>query len=367
MKFSILQQDLLPLLSSVSRSVGIRSTLPVLSNILLATKDSKLKIAATNLEIGVIKFTKVEVLKDGEITIPAKTLLEVIQGLGPVKISFDAQKEVLNISASSFRASINGISASEFPTIPILEGKGINFKKEVLEGCSEILFAASSDEGRPTLTGILTQVLQGRIDFVATDGFRLAHRQVNLTDFSKEEFKTLIPKKTFEEIIKILAEDEADQIETQTSAGQNQIIFKVGQTTVSSRLIEGQFPNWEKIIPTKITTKAIIDRLNFLQAVKLASVFTRTDNNILTLKITQQGLSLSSEAKELGSQENNIGAQIEGDDLKIAFNTKFLIDILSATSANQMGIEFSGPLSATLIKPVGIDGLEYIIMPVRLS
>lgn len=368
MKFSVLQQDLLPILSSVSRSIGIRSTLPVLGNILLSTAGGKLKLAATNLEIGVIKYVSAEISEEGEVTIPAKTLLEVIQSLGPAKIEFETGGEIINISSGKFKASINGISANEFPVIPLPEGKGVGFKKEVLKSCSQILFAAAADEGRPILTGILTQVKDGKLDLVATDGFRLAHSEVKIE--GSDDFKCLIPKRTFEEVLRIVDEDsgEEDQdIEIFTQTSQNQIIFKVGLAIISSRLIEGNFPSWEKIIPADFKARAVVERAVLISASKLASVFARNEANIITFKVRKGQFIISSEAKELGSQTNEVEAQIEGEELEIAYNGRFLLDVLSATTATQLIMEFSGPLSPTLVKPVGIEGLEYILMPVRLS
>ena len=364
MKISILQQDLLPTLQSVNRSVGIRSTLPVLDNVLLQAEGKKLKLAATNLEIGVIKFIPVEVEKEGAITVPAKTLLDLVSTLDQGKIALSSENEILSIKSGSFSAQINGISAAEFPAIPLAQDKAINLPKEILASATQILFAAAADEGRPVLTGILTESKNGKIDLVATDGFRLAHREIQTP--KGPEFKSLIPKKTFEEVLRVL-EEEDGEVSISTSENQNQIIFSIGQTLISSRLIEGQFPAWEKIIPDKQVTRLIIDREELLKAIKLAAVFAKGEANIVVLKARPDKLLLSSQAKELGSQENEIEAKVSGEELEVAFNTKFLQDILSAALSTQIILEFSGPLSACLIKPVGVEGLEYIIMPVRLS
>lgn len=368
MKLSVLQQDLLPPLQAVSRSVGVRSTLPVLDNILLSAEGTKLKIAATNLEIGVIKYLSVEVEEEGEITVPAKTIVELISGLGQVKVKLEGDKgEILTVSSGKLKATINGISATEFPAIPLSTGKGIKFKKEILLSSSQVLFAAAVDEGRPILTGILTDVTAQKLDFVATDGFRLAHRQIKFPEGSEEKFKSLIPRKTFEEVLRIIGEEESEEVTISTSESQNQVIFTVGQTTLSSRLIEGQFPSWEKIIPTEIKARAILDKDQLLKAIKLAAIFAKNEANIVVLKTSKDKIVLESSAKELGSQENEVDGQVEGEELQIAFNAKFLIDAVSSAPATQLVMEFSGALSPTLIKPMGVEGLEYIVMPVRLS
>ena len=367
MKISILQQDLLPAVQTASRSVGVRSTLPVLDNILLeTTPDNRLKIAATNLEIGVIRFLPVEIQESGQITVPAKTFLEIISGLGSAQVELEARDDILSITSGKFKATINGISASEFPAIPLPEAEGVSFKKDILLSSSQILFAAAVDEGRPVLTGILTHFSAQKLDFVATDGFRLAHRQITIPD-STNDFKVLIPRRTYEEVLRVIAEQPAEEIQISTSANQNQAVFTVGNTIVSSRLIEGQFPTWEKIIPTQIVTRSLVDKDLFSKAVKLASVFAKSEANIVIIKTSLNKLSLKSQAKELGSQENEIEGQVEGEEIEIAFNAKFLLDAISASPSTQLMVEFSGPLSPTLIKPVGVEGLEYIVMPVRLS
>lgn len=366
MKFTVLQQDFLPALQAVSRSVGSKSTLPVLDNILLATEGSNLKIAATNLEIGIIKFIPVEVIEPGEVTAPAKTLVEIVSGLKQVKLDIEADTSNIMVSSGKFKAKINGMSSSEFPVIPLSEVEGVKFSKELLQSCAQILFASAVDEGRPILTGILTQTSNGNMDFIATDGFRLAHKRVKLED-SKLDFKSLIPRKTYEEVIKILSEDGVSSVNISTSSSQNQAIFNFGSTVLSSRLIEGNFPVWEKIIPTNIVSKLKIDKDEILKAIKLASVFARNESNVIIIKLAENKIQIESSAKELGNQENEVEGVIEGESLNIAFNAKFLIDAISSCPTQEIEINFSGALSPTLIKPVGDFGLEFIVMPVRLN
>ncbi|MDO8576962.1 MAG: DNA polymerase III subunit beta, partial [Candidatus Daviesbacteria bacterium] len=317
MKFSVLQQDLLPVLQSVARSVGVRSTLPVLDNILLSIEGQKLKVAATNLEIGVIKYLKVEVEAPGEITVPAKTLVELISGLRQAKVSLTSESEVLTIESGKFKASVNGIAAAEFPVIPLSADQGISFPKEAFLTSSQILFASAIDEGRPILTGILTEVTGGKLDFVATDGFRLAHRRLDLPK-GKYQFRSLIPRRTFEELLRILSEEEVEEVSISTSPNQNQMVFSLGNTIISSRLIEGQFPAWGKIIPQTIVARALVEKEELLKAIKLAAIFAKNEANVVVLTTKKGLLKLESHAKELGSQENEIEGEVEGEELTIA-------------------------------------------------
>lgn len=370
MRVSILQQDLMPALTQVSRSVGARSQLPVLGNILLSALGGELKLSATNLEVGVVRAIKAEVEEEGEVTIPAKTLVEVVGNLSGEKVLFVATSDQAQISTPTFSATLNGIPASEFPSIPLVGQGTISVEAEVLlKSLPQVTFSAALDEGRPILTGILTEIKDGKLQLVATDGYRLAHKLVSLSGGSSKDtnFKALVPRRTFEEVVRIIGEDPQEVVEISTSEDGNQLIFSFGSSMLSSRLIEGQFPVWEKIIPAETQAKLTVDRGEMLKAVKLASVFARNEANVVKMENLDNKLTLSSEAKELGSQKKEIEVKNEGEGILIAFNTKFLLDVLGSLSANQIEFQLSGPLSAALIKPVGEEGLEYIIMPVNLS
>jgi DNA polymerase III subunit beta len=366
MKLTILQQDLWPVLQSVSRSCGVRSQLPVLSNILFQTDKGKLKLSATNLEIGVVKSINAEITEEGEITVPSKTIVDVISNLSGETITISATADQMEIATSSFSSKVNGISANEFPNIPLSGKEAITLDFQVLvKSLPQVTFAAASDDGRPILTGILTEIKDKKLQIVATDGYRLAHKFMPIEQDSN--FKALIPRRTLEEVIRLIAEDEVDVVKIATSDDQNQIIFSFGNTQVSSRLIEGQFPAWEKIIPAEFKARLVVERAEILKSVKLASVFARSEANMVKLKNLPDKLILTSEAKELGNQQREIEAQGEGEEIQIAFNTKFLQDALSAVNCSQIILELSGSLSAAVIKPMGEEGLQYIIMPVNLS
>ncbi len=366
MKFTRLQQDLMHVLSAVSRSWGVHSTLPFLGNILLSADKGKLKLSATNLEIGVVKFINAEIIESGEVTVPAKTFVEIVANLTGEKLEFVSDGEIIEISTPTFSSKLNGISATEFPAIPLSGKEAVSLEVEsLIKSLPQITFAAAADEGRPILTGILTEIKGKKLQLVATDGYRLAHKIMPVSESAS--FKALVPRKTFEEVLRLLGEEEIDGVKISTSPDSNQMIFSFGQTQLSSRLIEGQFPAWEKIIPEKNIARIVIDRAELLKAVKLASVFARSEANVVKLQNKKDKLILSSEAKELGSQKKEIEAQSEGEEIEIAFNTKFLQDVLSAASSRQIIIELSGNLSAATFKPVGEEDLAYIIMPVNLS
>lgn len=366
MKFNILQSDLWPVLSSVSRSCGARAQLPVLGNILLQAQGGKMKLSATNLEIGVVKCLKAEIEEEGEVTVPAKILVEVVSNLAGQKLEISSLNDQLTISSPNFSAVINGISASEFPSIPLSGKEAIGLKPDILtDSLPKIAFASAAEEARPVLTGILTEIKDGKIQLVATDGYRLSYKESPIEE--KINFKTLIPKRGLEEVARLLTEEETEVVKISLSDDQNQIIFKFGDTQLSSRLIEGQFPAWEKVIPQSFKARIAVDRGELLKAVKLASIFSRNEANMVRVKNLPTKLVITSESREFGNQKTEVEAQSEGEDLDIVFNSKFLQDVLSAIPSSQVTMELSGNLSAALIRPVGDDSLKYIIMPVNLS
>lgn len=370
MHLKILQQDLIGPLQGVSRSVGARASLPVMGNILLETGRGKLKLCATNLEVGVIKSVNADTLEDGGITVPAKTLNEVISSLSGSEIELQAEGELLEIKSGKFKADLNAIAAAEFPAIPESEDFQIEIPKEVFkENIPQISFASAVDEGRPVLTGILTEIKDGRFEVVATDGFRLSHKTYSQESLKGINFKALIPRRTLDELVRLIGEETEDfeKIGLTTTDNQNQVIFRVGSSILSSRLIEGNFPSWGKIIPEKFLCKATADREDLNKGLKLASVFARGEANVIKLKISSSGIGLSSETKELGYQDAEIEAEIKGEDLEAAFNSKYLLDAVSNCPGERIVIEFSGPLSAARLSPQDGQGLEYIVMPVRIN
>ncbi len=357
-------------LQSLSRSVGVKATLPVLGNILIETENNKLKLSATNLEVGVIKYAGAQIIEEGSITVPAKTLSEVISSLSGLGIELYTEGELLKIEAGKFKADLNGIAASEFPAIPQSENAGFQIPKEIFkDSIPQISFASAVDEGRPVLTGILTEIKDKRFEVVATDGFRLAHKTFSDEKLTGINFKALIPRKTLDELVRLISEenDDFEVIELQTTDNQNQVIFKIGLTILSSRLIEGNFPTWEKIIPSSFVGNATINKDELIKGLKLASVFARNEANVIKLKLSPSGIELTSETRELGSQDAKVEAVVEGQELVVAFNSKYLLDAVSACPGPEQKLYFSGSLSPTLVKPSEGEGLEYIVMPIRIN
>ncbi len=379
MKIYILQSDLIGPLQSVSRSIALRPQLPVLNNILLQTERDQLKISATNLEIGVIKQVTAEILEEGAITVPAKIFTEIINSLSGERINLDVSGDQLKISTAAFSGTLNGISAAEFPAIPLSSDESLEISADLIQSSlPQIAFASAVDEARPTLTGIFTQIKDNSLELVATDGFRLAHKKVRTSEKSPHSFKFLIPRRTFEEVVRLIGEDlkssNSEQlVAISTSENQNQIVFQIGSTQLSSRLIEGNYPTWEKIVPTTFQTHIEIDRNDFIKAIKLASVFARDAANVVKLELEKNKIQILSESHDLGAQKTSLDIQSyeevgdKKEKLIIAFNNKYLLDPLTSCHSKTVKISFSGNLSPAIISPLDEEGLQYVVMPIRIS
>jgi len=371
MKVSVLQENFSKALNTVSRTIAPKATLPILSNILLTTDKGRLKLASTNLETGINLWTGAKIEKEGAITIPARALTEFVSSLPAGKIDLEIKETTLSLSSNSFKASFTGMAASEFPKIPSFSGRQVlSFEKETLpQVLSQVVFAASQDEGRPVLTGVLLKRDGKGISLVATDGYRLSIKKVSkASSLLKEDL--LIPAKTLLEVARVSQEtrgDEEEKIKVGLTKEKNQVIFLLPDAELSSRLIEGEFPDFTKIIPTSSATKASFDKEEFLRAAKIASIFAREQANIVKLKIEKERLKVSSETPQLGTNESEIEAKVEGDSLEIAFNCRFLLDFLGNIPDEEISLETNDPLSPGVFKGGSDPSFTHIIMPVRIQ
>lgn len=370
MKLSILQENFSKGLITASRSVASKPSLPILANILLETEKGQLKLSATNLETGINLWLGAKIEKEGKITIPAKILTEFISSLPPGKIDLEVRQTNLFVSSGLFKASFAGASASEFPKIPTFEEKPILvFKKEFFSpALSQVAFAAASDEGRPVLTGVLLKKEKETISLIATDGYRLSVKKAKATTMNLED-NLLIPAKTLLEVSRIIQEEKGDEKEVKIalSKEKSQVVFALNQIEISSRLIEGEFPDFEKIIPKETTIQAVFDKEEFLRGVKIASIFAREQANIVKLKIEKGNLKISAEMSQIGENESQVEAKTKGEPLEIAFNCRFLLDFLNSCSQEEIVFESSGALNPGVFKGVEDDSFLHIIMPVRLQ
>jgi DNA polymerase-3 subunit beta len=379
MKVSCLQENLAKALSIVGRAVATKSTLPVLSNILLATDDGRLKLAATNLELAVVTWIGAKVEDEGSITVPARLLSELVTSLPNDRIDMDlnVRTHTLHLTCARSDANIKGIDATEFPPIPTVGGEGegsaaVRIEAGLLrEVIGQVAFAAAADESRPVLAGVLVSFGDSELTMAATDGFRLSLRTTHLPVSAPQKLDVLVPAKTLNEVAR-LAADEKDPIEITVTPNKSQVLFHMSNVDLVSRLIEGTFPNYRHIIPQSHKTRSVLATADFLNAARRASFFAREAANIVKLtiqpgeEITPGRVSVTATSAEVGDNVNDIDAQIEGDGVTIAFNARYLTEVLGAFTSQKVGLETNTATNPGVLKPIGDDGFVHVIMPLQL-
>jgi DNA polymerase III subunit beta len=366
-----MQENLARGLSVVSRAVSSRSTLPVLANVLLKTEDSGLKLTATNLEIGITYWVPGKIDEDGATTVPAKLLTDLVNSLPPgdkVELEVTAG-DTLHVKAGRFQTHIKGIDAEEFPAIQTAgERPTTRIAQNVLRrALAETAFAAASDEARPILTGVLARFEGDQLTLAAADNYRIAVKTVPILD-AVPETSVVIPARALNELARILA-DVDDPVEVVLAAGRNQVLFHLDGIDLVSRLIDGQFPNYQQVMPQAHATRAVLDREELLRAVRPAALIAHESANIVKLQIGGDGdggITVSANA-EVGDHVGQVEAAVEGDDTTIAFNARYLADVLTNVAAEQFALELNGPLSPGVFKPIGDDQYVHVVMPVRTT
>jgi DNA polymerase-3 subunit beta len=365
-----MQENLARGLSVVTRAVSSRSTLPVLANVLLKTEDAGLKLTATNLEIGITYWVPGKIDEDGATTVPAKLLTDLVNSLPPgdkVELEVTAG-DTLHVKAGRFQTHIKGIDADEFPAIQTAgERPTTRIAQNVLRrALAETAFAAASDEARPILTGVLARFEGDQLTLAAADNYRIAVKTVPILD-PVPETSVVIPARALNELSRILA-DVDDPVEVVLAAGRNQVLFHLDGIDLVSRLIDGQFPNYQQVMPQAHATRAVLDREELLRAVRPAALIAHESANIVKLQIggDDGGITVSANA-EVGDHVGQVEAAVEGDGTTIAFNARYLADVLTNVAAEQFALELNGPLSPGVFKPIGDDQYVHVVMPVRTT
>lgn len=371
MKLSVIQENLARGLQVVSRAVSARSSLPVLGNVLLRTEDAGLKLTATNLEIGVTYWVPGRIDADGAITVPAKLFTDFVNTL-PAQPAIDLELEgdTIHLRCGRYEAHIKGIDADEFPAIPTAGERPTTrvSQKALKSALAQVTFAAATDEARPILTGVLTRFSGDRITLAAADNYRISVRTIGALD-PVEETTIVVPARSYTELSRILA-DSDDPVDIVLAPARNQVLFHLDEgIDLVSRLIDGQFPNYQQILPTSHTTRAEMERAELLEAVRLASYIASASANVVKLAVPSDGAAVITvtAAADVGDNQGEVEAKVEGDGTTIAFNARYLTDVLQNLDAEQIGLELSGPLSPGVIRPVGDDDYVHVIMPVRTA
>src|SRR6476469_10597208 len=365
-----MQENLARGLSVVSRAVSNRS-LPVLTNVPLKTEDGGLKLPATNLEIGITYWVPGKIEVDGATSVPARLLTDLVNSLPggePIDLEL-GDGETLHIRSGRFESNIKGISADDFPTVQTAGERPVTrIPQNVLRhALDETAFAAASDEARPILTGVLARFEGDQLTLAAADNYRIAVKTVPILD-AVPETSVVIPARALNELARVLA-DVDDPVDVVLAAARNQVLFHLDGIDLVSRLIDGQFPNYQQVVPKEHTTRAVLDREELLRAVRPAALIAHESANIVKLQIGgdgDPGVTVSANA-EVGDHVGQVDAAVEGDGTTIAFNARYLADVLTNVSADQFALELNGPLSPGVFKPVGDDRYVHVVMPVRTT
>lgn len=380
MKVTVLQENLARGLNIVSRAVSPRSTLPVLSNILVATDEGRLRLSATNLEMGITCWVGAKIIEEGSTTVPSRTFSDLVSTLSDnqVEMALTIRTQTLNIKSGASKTDIKCIDAQEFPPMPVVDysqGLEINVAdfKEMIQ---QVVFAASSDDARPILTGILVNVKDDQITLAAADGFRLSVRKGYLSSPSSQPINAVIPARALSELARI-AGDGDKKITMVIPPNRGQVIFRLSDVELVSQLIDGNFPDYEQIIPRRFETRAILSSSAFLKACRQAEIFAREGSHIARLNINPGGelkpgiVEISGQSEETGSNQNNVDASIEGPSLLIAFNVRFLREVLEVIKTPNVALETSADTLPGIVRPVGApDGqgdFVHVIMPMHLA
>ncbi|HET6379460.1 MAG TPA: DNA polymerase III subunit beta [candidate division Zixibacteria bacterium] len=372
MNVSVMQENLARGLAVVSRAVSTRATLPVLANVLLKTENAGLKLTATNLEIGITCWVPGKVEAEGEITVPARLLTDLVASLPNQRIDLvlSPRDRTLKVTCGGSRSSIKGIDADEFPVVAAIGEDPVTSvdARALREALSEVVFAAATDESRPILTGVLTKLSGSTMTLAAADNYRIAVREVQLARPVSPEQTIVVPARSYSELMRILPDSDT-AIDITVTPNKSQVLFHVDETDLVSRLIEGQFPNYEPVIPTSHTSRAVVDREAFLAGTRRAQIFARDSANIVKVEVggDGQGISITAHAADVGENADQLDATVEGQPTTIAFNARYLTDVLSALNAAEAALELSGPLAPGVIRGVGKDDYVHVIMPVRTA
>ncbi len=369
MKLSVMQENLARGLQVVSRAVSSRNTLPVLANVLLRTEDAGLKLTATNLEIGITSWVAGKIDGEGSLTVPARLFNDLVAGLpSGERIDLEADgATALRIKAGRFQTQLRGIEAEEFPVIPSPGDRPTTrvSQKELKRALSQVVFASASDEARPILTGVLTRLSGDKLTLAAADNYRIAVRSLTILD-PVEDISLVVPGRSYAELMRVLT-DTDDPVEIMLASSKSQVLFHANDVDIVSRLIDGQFPNYQQVLPTSHSTKAVVERDELLKAVRISALIASSAANVVRLRVGDEGSGTINvaAAADVGEAQGDVEAQVEGEGVQIAFNARYLQEALQNLDQDQLSLEFSGALSPGVIRPTNDEDYVHVIMPVR--
>lgn len=377
MKVSCLQENLAKGLSIVGRAVSTRSTLPVLGNILLAAEGGRLKLAATNLEMGITCWIGAQVEEEGAVTVPARTLVDLVNSLPQehVDLALIVRTQTLHLQCARTQANLKGIDAHEFPILPSADTPGqviMVSAQELREAVAQTVFAAATEDTRPILTGVQARFQGRQVTFAAADGYRLAVRTAALDQEMDAPLTVIIPGRALNELLRI-AGDQSEPVTIKLPTGRNQVLFHMANVDLVSQLVEGNFPDYQQIIPKSHLTRTVMSVAEFRKACKTSDIFARESAHTARLKIvpgsdlTPGHLTLIATSAETGDNVAELDALVEGQPIEIAFNVRYIMDVLNVLEDSQVALETTNPNSPGRLVPVGRDDSQYVVMPMHIG
>jgi DNA polymerase III subunit beta len=368
MKVTLLTINIQSKLSFINHAVSSKSQIPILLNVLLETEGNKLKISSTDLEIGIEVFIQAEIQEKGSTTVSARTFIELINSIADDTITLETTDNTLVVTSKKTKSVFQTINSSEFPKLYKEKGEkiAILYEEQMQKDFSAIIFAAAVDTTRPALSGVMMKSEEEGFLLVATDGYRLSlkhHKIENKNNNTSAIY--IIPARVFKELLAI--KEESKEVEVYASVENSQVLFVQGETVLIGRLIEGAFPNYEKIIPADFSVSAEFDREEMLKAVKICSIFARDTANIIKLSLQKDKIVVSSQSPSIGENTVTVDAVLKGEENEIAFNSRYLQDILSGLNTKEILFEMTGPLNPGVFKIKDDASFLHIIMPVRVQ
>lgn len=372
---SLLQENLAKGLAIVGRASSTRSTLPVLANTLIRAKDGRLMLCATNLEIIIQAYIGAKIASEFAITLPTRTLADLVNSLPQerVDIRYDKQTQQAHLACGRVEANIKGIDADEFPMIPEVPTGGMFIKTETLKKLiSQVTFAAATDDARPVLTGVSVVIKGKKITMATTDGFRLSVADGELETSPESDLAFVVPAKALTEVARVVSPT-LEEVHIKFIEGRQQIIFDMESVVLISQLVDGNFPDYRPVVPSRYTTRTTIGLAELTRAVKMAHIFARESSNTMSLsvvpgnEITPAHVLVKASSTETGDNEAKLDATAEGGDIAINLNATFFAQALGAIDTPQVAIETTIPTEPAVIKPVGQNGFVHIIMPMQFG
>ncbi|HCQ31528.1 TPA: DNA polymerase III subunit beta [Candidatus Collierbacteria bacterium] len=369
MKITVQATDLKKYLGIVNRGIGVRPQLPILSGVLLKVTKDEVNLVSTDLEVSFWVKLPAKIDEEGEMIVPAKLFGELVASLPIGNVHLSIEKNILTVSSKGINAEVMGQGVEDYPSIPRAKKTQITLKSgEFRQKMDRVCISAARDDTRPVLTGVLWELEESKTILAATDGYRLTVDKLDVVKTSIEKnTRFILPARSLQEISKVLAETGEDNFGIEFDKENQQVIFTIADMEISSRLIAGDFPPYQQIMPNTYSTKAVFSREGLLEAVKRANLFARDNANIVKMSIEGEKLIVKAESSQLGSNSTEIETEVEGEGLTVAFNARYLLDYLGVNNAERVVWETEGELKPSVFRREDDDGWIQVVMPVRVQ